>query len=478
MVKPNYFLSGLIKAKTVQLFLCAELTIFANQIKLAITIYSTMLKRDNSAQLFETAKKYFPGGVNSPVRAFKSVGGTPLFIEKGKGSHIWDADNNQFIDYCGSWGPLILGHANPTINEAIRNTIENGCSFGAPTRLENQLASLILNNNPYLQKIRFVSSGTEAVMSAIRLARGVTKRNKIVKFDGCYHGHSDSLLVKAGSGLVTLGSSSSAGVTKANADDTLVLPLASTEAIEEVFKQYNDQSAAIIIEPIPANNGLLLQEKSYLTFLREQCTKNGALLIFDEVISGFRVGFTGAAGYYDIQPDIITYGKIIGGGLPVGAYGASAAIMSHISPDGDVYQAGTLSGNPVAMAAGIAQLTQCLAPHFYDNLKAKTDSLLQQIHENLGISANSPNQYGGFKVFSVVSIFWICFTQHDAIRRADQIDPNSMAYFKQIHAYLLENGIYLGPSGYEVGFVSAAHSAHDLLKTAFVLTEALKKLVP
>ena len=434
------------------------------------------MKRDNSVQLFETAKGYFPGGVNSPVRAFKSVGGTPLFIEKGKGSHIWDADGNQFIDYCCSWGPLILGHANPVINEAIRNTIENGCSFGAPTRLENQLASLILSNNPYIEKIRFVSSGTEAVMSAIRLARGVTGRNKIVKFDGCYHGHSDSLLVKAGSGLVTLGSTSSAGVTKANADDTLVLPLDSREAIDEVFTQYKDQIAAVIIEPIPANNGLLLQEKAYLQFLREACTKNGTLLIFDEVISGFRVGFTGAAGYYDIQPDIITYGKIIGGGLPVGAYGSSSKIMANISPEGPVYQAGTLSGNPVAMAAGIAQLTQCLQPGFYAGLKAKADSLIQQINENLGGATSGSSRYADFKIFSIGSIFWIAFTPLQHIRRADQINPDSMNHFRSIHATLLENGIYLGPSGYEVGFVSHAHTDQDLLKTAFVLTEALKKL--
>ena len=429
--------------------------------------------RENSNILFEKAKTYFPGGVNSPVRAFRSVGGTPLFIEKGKGSHVWDADNNEFIDYCCSWGPLILGHADDTINEAIRKTIEKGCSFGAPTRLENELADLILSNNKFIQKIRFVSSGTEAVMSAIRLARGATKRNKIVKFDGCYHGHSDSLLVKAGSGLVTLGSTSSAGVTKAVADDTIVIPLNNQAAVLEVFNAFKDQIAAIIIEPIPANNGLLLQEKSFLTFLREQCTKNGTLLIFDEVISGFRVGFDGAAGYYNIQPDIITYGKIIGGGLPVGAYGASAQLMQHISPDGEVYQAGTLSGNPVAMAAGIAQLTSCLKPGFYQELKRKCDALIQQIDENLGSNRAS---YRHFKMFSIGSIFWIAFTELENVRRSDEINPASMDHFRFIHKDLLENGIYLGPSGYEVGFVSAAHSEKDITKTAYVLTEALKKM--
>ena len=317
------------------------------------------MKREKSEALFEKAKKYFPGGVNSPVRAFRSVGGTPLFIQKGKGSHIWDADGNEFIDYCGSWGPLILGHANAKVVDAIKKTVENGSSFGAPTALENDLAELILNNNKYIQKIRFVSSGTEAVMSAIRLARGYTKRNKILKFEGCYHGHSDSLLVKAGSGLVTFGNTSSAGVPESFVNETIVVSLNNEEAVKQAFTEFKDQIACVIIEPIPANNGLLIQRKEYLQFLREICTKNKTLLIFDEVINGFRIGFEGAAGYYKIQPDIITYGKIIGGGLPVGMYGASAEIMSNISPEGDVYQAGTLSGNPVAMAAGIAQLTEC-----------------------------------------------------------------------------------------------------------------------
>src|ERR1019366_912121 len=341
-----------------------------------------MMKRDKSIALFEKAKKYFPGGVNSPVRAFRSVGGTPLFIKKGKGSHIWDADDNEFIDYCGSWGPLILGHANNKVVEAIKNTVENGSSFGAPTALENDLAELILSNNKYIQKIRFVSSGTEAVMSAIRLARGFTKRNKILKFEGCYHGHSDSLLVKAGSGLVTFGNTSSAGVPEAFVNETIVCPLNNKEGVREAFSKFKNEIACIIIEPIPANNGLLLQAEEYLQFLRDICTENKSLLIFDEVISGFRIGFTGAAGHYNIKPDIITYGKIIGGGLPVGMYGSSAEIMSNISPEGNVYQAGTLSGNPVAMAAGIAQLTECLKPNFYTDLESKTQFLISQIVAN------------------------------------------------------------------------------------------------
>src|SRR6201996_8818314 len=331
------------------------------------------ISREKSAELYAKAKTYFPGGVNSPVRAFKSVYGTPLFIEKGDGSHIWDADGNEFIDFCCSWGPLILGHNNAKVKEKVIAVMQNGMSFGAPTALENELAELILKNNKFIEKLRFVSSGTEAVMSAIRLARGYTKRDKILKFEGCYHGHTDSLLVKAGSGLVTFGETSSAGVPKSFADETIVVSLNDTEAITKAFEEFKGQIAAVIIEPIPANNGLLLQDKECLQYLREICTQNGTLLIFDEVISGFRIGFEGAAGHYKIKPDIATYGKIIGGGLPVGCYGSSVEIMSNISPEGTVYQAGTLSGNPVAMAAGIAQLSELLRMGFYRELNNKTE---------------------------------------------------------------------------------------------------------
>ncbi len=414
------------------------------------------MKNQVSAQLFEKAKAFFPGGVNSPVRAFRSVGGTPIFIDKGKGSHVWDADGNEYIDYCASWGPLILGHANDNVLNAVEKTMRNGTSFGAPTRLENELAELILSNNPYIEKIRFVSSGTEAVMSAIRLARGFTGRNKILKFEGCYHGHSDSLLVKAGSGLVTFGNTSSAGVPESFVNETIVVALNNKEAVEQAFTQFKDQIACVIIEPIPANNGLLLQTKEYLTFLREICSKNKTLLLFDEVISGFRIGFCGAAGYYDIKPDIITYGKIIGGGFPVGAYGASKDIMSSISPEGNVYQAGTLSGNPVAMSAGIAQLTECLKPNFYKDLEDKTQLL---------ISGLSKNKKHNFKIFSVGSIFWLAFTEKPAIRCAEEIDADSMKYFRTLYHALLENGVYTGPSGYEVGFMSEAHTTDDIDKT-------------
>ncbi len=426
------------------------------------------MKREKSEALFEKAKKYFPGGVNSPVRAFRSVGGTPLFIQKGKGSHIWDADGNEFIDYCGSWGPLILGHANAKVVDAIKKTVENGSSFGAPTALENELAELILSNNKYIQKIRFVSSGTEAVMSAIRLARGYTKRNKILKFEGCYHGHSDSLLVKAGSGLVTFGNTSSAGVPESFVNETIVVSLNNEVAVKQAFAEFKDQIACVIIEPIPANNGLLLQRKEYLQFLRDICTENKTLLIFDEVINGFRIGFEGAAGYYKIHPDIITYGKIIGGGLPVGMYGASAEIMSNISPEGNVYQAGTLSGNPVAMAAGIAQLTECLKPNFYQDLEEKTQFLIEKIKSHL------PSSIIPFNIFSIGSIFWIAFTDKEVVRSAEEIDADSMKYFRVLHKELLERGIYLGPSGYEVGFVCEAHNEDDLVKTAKAFGEALE----
>ena len=425
------------------------------------------ISREKSAELYAKAKTFFPGGVNSPVRAFKSVYGTPLFIKKGDGCHIWDADDNRFIDFCCSWGPLILGHNNPHIWAKVVHVMPQGMSFGAPTALENELAELIISNNRFVEKIRFVSSGTEAVMSAIRLARGYTKCDKILKFEGCYHGHSDSLLVKAGSGLVTFGETSSAGVPKSFADETIVVSLNDKAALEKAFADFKDQIAAIIIEPIPANNGLLLQTKEYLQYLREICTANGTLLIFDEVISGFRIGFEGAAGYYDIKPDIVTYGKIIGGGLPVGCYGASAEIMSNISPDGGVYQAGTLSGNPVAMAAGIAQLTQLLHKDFYQELDSKTAEFITSIQQ----FADKRNYK--FKVFGIGSIFWFAFTDQEAITKAEEIDPISMEKFKLLHRELINRGVYLGPSGYEVGFISSAHSKSNLDKAKKAIFDSL-----
>ena len=429
-----------------------------------------MISRKNSEQLFEKAKTLFPGGVNSPVRAFKSVDGVPLFIKKGDGCHIWDEDGNEFVDFCCSWGPLILGHNHPSVRKSIEAALQNGTSFGAPTKLENELGDLIVNNNSFVDKIRFVSSGTEAVMSGIRLARGYTGRNKIIKFDGCYHGHADSLLVKAGSGLATFGTSSSAGVPEAFSNETIVLPLNDEEAVNEAIKNYGDDIACIIIEPIPANNGLLIQKKEYLEFLRRVCTDNGILLFFDEVISGFRVAFSGAAELYGIKPDIVTYGKIVGGGLPVGAYGASNEIMGHISPLGDVYQAGTLSGNPVAMAAGAAQIKECLIPGFYEDQEERTKLFVQLINGHA--IAKGYN----FEVFSIGSIFWLAFSDADAIRSAAEIREESMNDFKKLYSILLNKGIYLGPSGYEVGFVSKAHTKEILQEVAVKFNAALDEL--
>jgi glutamate-1-semialdehyde 2,1-aminomutase len=423
-----------------------------------------------SAELFETAKNLFPGGVNSPVRAFRSVGGTPVFIDRGKGSHIWDADGAEYVDYCCSWGPLILGHANEQVLESVYETMQNGTSFGAPTRLENELATLILRNIPFLERIRFVSSGTEAVMSAIRLARGYTGRTKILKFEGCYHGHADSLLVKAGSGLVTFGNSSSAGVPEAFVNETITVPLNNPEAVEAAFKMYEGQIACVIIEPVPANNGLLLQHKSFLQLLRDLCDTHGSLLLFDEVINGFRIGFTGAAGYYGIVPDLVTYGKIIGGGFPVGAYAGKLQIMSCISPEGNVYQAGTLSGNPVAMRAGIAQLSQCLQPGFYEALEKKTHYLIEGIKKVCTVRP--------FRIHTIGSIFWLAFSDLEAVRTADEIDPASMMVFRQVYHALLANGVYMGPSGYEVGFVSAAHTYDDLDFTINAFAKAFQTITP
>jgi glutamate-1-semialdehyde 2,1-aminomutase len=401
----------------------------------------------------------FPGGVNSPVRAFKSVGGTPLFFAKGKGSTVWDEDGNQFIDFCNSWGPLIHGHANGYVEEKIIQTLRNGSSFGAPTRLESELAKLIKTNIPFIDKLRFVSSGTEAVMSALRLARGYTGKTKILKFEGCYHGHVDSMLVKAGSGLITLGSSSSAGVPETVANETLVLPLNDENMLIQTFEQYGNDMAAVIIEPVPANNGLLLQDLSFLQLLRGLCWKHKVLLIFDEVISGFRVAFGGATELYGIQPDIVTYGKIIGGGLPVGAYGASNEIMASVSPEGPVYQAGTLSGNPVAMAAGIAQLELCLAPDFYRTMEAKTRGFVERVN------AYATVKNYDFELVSLASIFWLSFNGKKSIHRADEISPD-MTSFNKLHDYLLHHGVYLGPSGYEVGFISSAHTEDELAYAA------------
>lgn len=424
------------------------------------------INRSTSNALYETAKTYFPGGVNSPVRAFKSVDGSPIFMKKGDGCHLWDEDGNKYLDFNCSWGPLILGHNHPSVYNSIVEALQKGASFGAPTMLENELAELILSRNPFIDKIRFVSSGTEAVMSALRLARGYTGKNKVLKFDGCYHGHVDSMLVQAGSGLATLGTSSSAGVPEAYAAETLVVPLNDLEALKECFETYHADLACAIIEPIPANNGLLLQDGDFLLQLRELCTQYDVLLFFDEVISGFRVGFNGAAEMLGITPDIITYGKIIGGGLPVGAYGANAEIMGCVSPDGPVYQAGTLSGNPVAMAAGIAQLTECAQEGFYEDQADRTNYFVTQINDH------AKDRGYNFEVVTVASIFWLSFDGKKRIRKADQINSD-MGGFRKLFSELLDRGVYLGPSGYEVGFISQAHTRDHLDTAAMSFCDAL-----
>ncbi len=428
------------------------------------------MKRAQSEKAFAIAKTLFPGGVNSPVRAFKSVGGHPIFFQRGKGSHVWDIDGNEYIDYCCSWGPLILGHAHEDVVNAVQQTVALGSSFGAPTLLENELAQLIISHHRFIEKIRFVSSGTEAAMSAIRLARGYTGRDKIIKFEGCYHGHVDSLLVKAGSGLATLGTSDSAGIPESYAKETIVLPLNDLDAVRQAVATYKNQIAVVAIEPIPANNGLLIQDRDFLVGLRETCTQEGIVLLFDEVISGFRIGFEGAAGYYDIQPDVMAFGKIIGGGMPVGAYASSAEIMSKVAPEGPVYQAGTLSGNPVAMSAGIAQLKNCLRPGFYESLKEKTDRLVS------AINAHAAEKGMAFKMFNMGSIFWLSFGHADKIRAMHEINGEEVKKFAPFHAALLEQGVYLGPSGYEVGFVSDAHTEEDLDRTIGAFIKALDQL--
>ncbi len=428
------------------------------------------MNRERSEQLFEEAKQYLPGGVNSPVRAFKSVNGAPIFFEKGKGSHVWDADGNEFVDFCCSWGPLILGHAHDGVLNKVSTVMANGTSFGAPNKYETELAKLIVDNNRFIEKIRFVSSGTEAAMSAIRLARGYTGKNKVVKFEGCYHGHVDSLMVKAGSGLATFGTSTSAGIPESFVKETIVLPLNDKEAVREAVKNFGHDIACIAIEPIPANNGLLLQDKDFLLFLREICDETGILLFFDEVISGFRVGFEGASGYYGIKPDMVAYGKIIGGGFPVGAYASSAKVMDCVAPEGPVYQAGTLSGNPVAMAAGIAQLEACLKPGFYEALETKTSAFVKTVQDHV-----NAHRYP-FHMFHVGSIFWLSFSNKQHVRSASEIPADSGEKFRVFYDALLDQGVYVGPSGYEVGFVSEAHTQDDLDKAAKSIIVALDKV--
>ncbi len=420
-----------------------------------------------NAELYERARCLIPGGVNSPVRAFGAVGGTPRFLSRGEGAYIVDEEGARYLDLMCSWGPLILGHCHPEVIEVIQNKAALGTTFGAPCRAEVELAEAVVAAYPGLEQVRFVSSGSEATMSAIRLARGATGRDLIVKFSGCYHGHADHLLVAAGSGLVTAGQPSSAGVPKAFAALTLVLPLNDEEKLKALFASQGDRIAAVIIEPIPANNGLLLQHKEFLLTLRRLTRESGTLLIFDEVISGFRVAKGGAAEYYGITPDLATFGKIIGGGLPVGAYGGSKHLMSHIAPEGPVYQAGTLSGNPVAMAAGLATM------RILDREKAwtKLEELGALLEKEVGAALQDVAT--PWKVIRVGSIVWLSFQAGEAPRSAEVLDQNVGARFAPLFHAMLDRGVYMPPSAFEVMFLSLAHTPEDVSKFARALRESI-----
>lgn len=425
------------------------------------------LKR--SKELFQIAQRYLPGGVNSPVRAFKAVGGNPLFIRRGQGSKIYDEDDNEFIDYVCSWGALILGHAHPKVVEAIKRVIERGTSFGAPTELETTLAEMICTAIPSMEMIRFVNSGTEATMSAIRLARAFTNKDKIVKFAGCYHGHSDGLLSKAGSGMATLGIPSSPGVPSSFASQTLVVPYNNLEAVERIFSDFGEEIAAVIIEPVAANMGVVPPKQGFLENLRSLTRKAGALLIFDEVITGFRLIYGGAQTLYGITPDLTCLGKIIGGGLPIGAYGGRREIMELVAPLGPVYQAGTLSGNPVAMTAGIETLKLLKEPEFYNQLEARSS------HLEKGITEAAKKAGINIQFSRLSSLFTIFFAEKPVVDYETASLSNTGLYAQFFHQMLFQ-GIYLPPSQFEAAFISSAHTDEDIQITIDAVYKAFNFL--
>ncbi|MFT3848825.1 MAG: glutamate-1-semialdehyde 2,1-aminomutase [Propionivibrio sp.] len=412
----------------------------------------------SNQQLFERAQKHIPGGVNSPVRAFRSVGGTPRFFAKGQGARVTDADGKIYLDYVGSWGPLILGHAHPEVVQAVQEAAADGLSFGAPTAREVEMADLLCQMLPSLDMVRLVSSGTEATMSAIRLARGHTGRDLLIKFEGCYHGHSDSLLVKAGSGLFTFGNPSSGGVPADLAQHTLVLDYNDVGQLEAAFAEHGARIAAVIVEPVAGNMNLIAPKQDFLAAMRARCTQHDAVLIFDEVMTGFRVGPQCAQGYYGITPDLTTLGKVIGGGMPVGAFGGKRAIMEKVAPLGPVYQAGTLSGNPVAVAAGLATLRLIQAPGFHDALAASTRALCD------GLVAAAQRHGIAFSAQSIGGMFGIHFRAGCPTSYAEVMECDKEAFNRFFHA-MLDAGHYLAPSAFEAGFVSAAHSADDIAAT-------------
>jgi glutamate-1-semialdehyde 2,1-aminomutase len=427
-------------------------------------------KRQQSEAWFERARKVTPGGVNSPVRAFGSVGGTPLVIRSAAGAMITDSDGREYLDFVGSYGPLILGHAHAKIVAAVEAACRRGTSYGAPCQPEIELAEEVVAAYPAIEQVRFVSSGTEAVMSAVRLARGATGRDLVVKFSGCYHGHVDYLLVAAGSGLATFGQPSSQGVPKELAALTRVLPLDDVEAAERLFAAEGDRIAALIIEPVPANHGLLLQRQDFLKALRTLCTKHGALLIFDEVISGFRLGPGGAAAHYAIKPDLATFGKVIGGGMPVGGFGGPRKIMKQLSPEGGVYQAGTLSGNPVAMTAGLTTLRVLQKEDGWKRLEALGAYLEQRLTSVLGEAPLDAT------LVRLGSMFWIAWNTREAPRSADALDANAAKVYARIFHSLLDQGIALAPSAFEIAFLSLAHTRRDIDRLAEGLRVALGSL--
>lgn len=419
--------------------------------------------------LYAEAQKYIPGGVNSPVRAFKQVGGAPIFFKKGEGPYIYDEEGKKYIDYVGSWGPMIVGHAHPEVIDAVIETAKNGLSFGAPTVFETELAKRVIEIIPSMDSVRMVSSGTEATMSAIRLARGYTGRDKIIKFEGCYHGHSDSLLVKAGSGLLTFAEPSSPGVPADLTQHTLVLEYNNIDDLNAAFEKYGNTIACVIVEPVAGNMNCIPPVKGFLEAIRQNCTDHGAVFIMDEVMTGFRVHKHSAQGLYNITPDLSTFGKVIGGGMPVGAFGGKQEIMDHLSPNGAVYQAGTLSGNPVAMAAGLKTLELVSKEGFYDELKAKTDYLIEGINkvfEKHGKTISTNHVCGMFGLF---------FTDRKVESYKDAMSSD-IEFFKKFYHGMLNEGIYLAPSAFEAGFVSNAHSYDDLDATINAMDRVLASI--
>lgn len=422
----------------------------------------------NNQTLFNAALEIIPGGVNSPVRAFKGVGGSPCFIQRAQGPYLYDEEGRRYIDYVGSWGPMILGHAHPEVLQAVHEAVDRGLSFGAPTKIETTMAERIRTLVPSMEMVRMVSSGTEATMSAIRLARGYTGRDLIVKFEGCYHGHSDALLVKAGSGALTLGVPSSPGVPAALAAYTLTLPYNDSNAIQQLFRDCGHQIAAVIVEPVAGNMNCVPPVPGFLETLREVCDEAGSLLIFDEVMTGFRVALGGAQSLYKIRPDLTTLGKVIGGGMPVGAFGGRRDVMSHLAPLGPVYQAGTLSGNPVAMAAGLKTLDLITVPGFFDDLSQKTRSLVDGL-KTLAMAAGIP-----FSTHAVGGMFGLYFSSSEKITRFDEVMSADIDRFKRFFHGMLQEGVYLAPSAFEAGFVSIAHDEQVIAETLLAAEKVLR----